>query len=307
MMIRAYSQRMLPPYSGVVQIAETARARAQSVDGVTWEIQYLPGNEQATREQGYATDRNYFRVAHVHDGELKTYIIPKCLNQADVVTSIDELSAFLSTAQIPFPAADIFEYWLLDSVDQAPLALILSCCAESQMASLPARAEWTALPHSKVRIENTADERERSEPPVNHRIQRLIAERSGSRPKAAWFRRDREETVQFPSCLVREDWQQEADHDLCQRYLHRIAPRLLMLQGLSHDERERLEIAAKQYAAEVDEYYPLYPEINDQQRMSAIRVEARLRRNMPQTPNRTDQEKTSDVKRMSKDMRIFET
>ena len=37
----AYSQRILPPYSGVVQIAESEQVRAQSFDGVTWEIHYL--------------------------------------------------------------------------------------------------------------------------------------------------------------------------------------------------------------------------------------------------------------------------
>lgn len=305
-MIRAYSQRLLPPYSGCVQIADSERGRAQSFDGVSWEIHYM--NRTTTRKQGYALDRGYYRVAHFRNNHLKPYILPSCLNSAEVAASIDELAEFLAEAPVPFPAADIFEYWLLDGADGSPLALIFSCCEESQMSTYPARASWTALPHSKMQIENTADEKARNEAPVNHRFQNLVADRAGARPRAAWFRRDQNGSGGiFPGFLVKEDWRNEADHELCQRYLQRKAPRLLMLQGLSRSDRERMEIAARRYAIEVDQYYPLYPEVNDQQRMTAIRVEARLRQSTPHESRAKETEHASAPQRMSKDMRIFET
>ena len=93
---------------------------------------------------------------------------------------------------------------------------------------------------------------------------------------------------------------------MCQRYLSRKAPRLLMLQGLSEHDRERMEIAAKSHVMEVDQYFPLYPEVNDQQRMSAIRVEARLRRQMPQAPKVEEKEAITAATPFSKDMRILE-
>ncbi len=40
-MIKTYSQRLLTPYYGQVQIAESERARALAVDGQTCEIQFL--------------------------------------------------------------------------------------------------------------------------------------------------------------------------------------------------------------------------------------------------------------------------
>ena len=187
-MIRAYTQRLLPPYSGVVLIAETSRARAQSFDGINWDIQYLP-SDGYEREQGYALDRSYFRVAHIQDKELETYIFPVHLDAAEVTTSIHELSEFLATAKVPFPIADLYEYWLLDGSDESPLALIFSCCTESLMASYPVRVNWTALPHSKMRVENTAVEQARSEPPVNDRFQRLISSRAGVKPKRSEERR----------------------------------------------------------------------------------------------------------------------
>ncbi len=309
-MIRAYSQRILPLYSGCVQIAESERARAQSFDGISWEIQYLPGNDQGNdhqRKQCYGLDRSYFKVAKLHNHQLTPYVLPAILDAAEIEDCINELSEFLQTAQLPFPMADSFEYWLLDGKDESPLALIFSCCEESQMTSFPSQSSWTAIPHSKLKIENTAGEQARNEAPVNHRFQSLVSRRAGNNPQAAWFVRSDSETDAFPCLMVNEDWHHEADHDLCHRYLMRNAPRLLMLQGLAKNDRERLELAAKEYAIEVDQYFPLYPEVNDQRRMSAIRVEARLRRNAPQESNVKAKEKDATITPMSKDMRIFET
>lgn len=174
------------------------------------------------------------------------------------------------------------------------------------MASFPAHTEWTALPHSKMQVENTAEERSRNEPPVNHRLQRLVARRAGLNPRAAWFRRSHDDGDAFPALLVCEDWQEQADHDLCQRYLSRKSPRLLMLHGLSHDDRERLEIAAKTHAVEVDQYFPLYPDVNDERRMSALRVEARFRRETPHATKADSGKDDTGVKPLSKDLRILE-
>jgi hypothetical protein len=307
--IRAYSQRLLPPFSGVVQIAQSNRARAQSFDGVSWEVHYVPRSTEAQRRQqmplGYALDRGYYRVAHFQDNRLTPYVLPAVLDAAQVNECSEELAAFLSSAMVPFPAADVFEYWLLDGRDESPLALLFSCCEAAQMSSYPTKSGWTALPHSKLQIASTAEEQARQEPPVNHRFQDMVTNRAGAAPRAAWFERAPGSAGEFPPLLVREDWQSDRERDLCQRYLLRTAPILLMLQGLPRDHRERLEVAAKRYAVEVDQHYPLYPEVNDEKRMAAIRVEARLRRGSPQTtePRPTRQ---SGPTPLSKDMRILE-
>lgn len=77
--------------------------------------------------------------------------------------------------------------------------------------------------------------------------------------------------------MIREDWEDRAHHEICQRYLSRQSTRLLMLHGLEDQERKRLERAAKPYAMEVLRFYPLYPEIVDDKLMRALLVEARLR------------------------------
>lgn len=310
-MIRAYSQRLLPPFSGVVQIAEIAHARAQSLDGIHWEFHYLPDTGVShggyRRAMGYALDRSFYRIANFQNKELKRYHLPAFLDAGEVAGCIDQLADYLATATVPFPLADIFECWLLDELDSSPLALLYSCCEEAQMGNFPSRNEWTALPHSKLKIANTEEEQSSNETPVNRRFQDLVGRRAGSRPQCAWTQRSYAPDEGFPGLLVREDWDSEAERDLCQRYLQRKAPRLLVLQGLSPDERMRMEVAARKHALEVDEYYPLYPEVHDQQLMAAIRVEARLRRNTPQQAQPMQKDNKPAVRPLSRDMRIFET
>ena len=146
------------------------------------------------------------------------------------------------------------------------------------MSAYPSRPEWTALPAAVMPIEMSEDEKSYSSAPVNYRLERLVAERAGNNPKAQWFTRRYTEDETFPTLMLREDWQEEESNDLCQRYLKRQSPRLLMLQGLSQELRTQLEINAKSHALEVERFYSLYPEIIDQALMNSIRVEARLRR-----------------------------
>ncbi len=270
-MIKTYSQRLLTPYYGLVQIAESERARALTVDGQTWEIQFLrSGNGNQSRN-------NIFRRAvSISDSEIKQKKLDALLENQTVDERILELTDFLANVTLPFPAVDHFEYWLLDSSDQSPLALIFSCKESEQMEAYPSRPEWTALPAAVMPIEVTEDEKSYAAAPVNYRLERLVAERAGFNPKAKWFTRLNEEQS-FPSFMLREDWKEEESTDLCQRYLKRQSPRLLMLNGLSQELRRQLEINARPFALEVARFYSLYPEVVDQTLMNSILVEARLR------------------------------
>ena len=276
-MIKTYSQKILHPYAGQVQIAESDRARALTMDGNYWEIQFLRGMKSGEKKQsGLDVPHSYFRVAKIQHSEIKKIALPAFLEDNEIDERIVELADFISSTDLPFPAMDQYEYWLLDK-DESPLALIFSCCEAPQMETFPDRPEWVALPSAAMKIDKTEEEESSGEPPVNYRLERNVNERAGQRPKAAWFNRKMSEGVQFPPLLVREDWEDENDSQLCQRYITRQAPRLLMLHGLEHADRLRLEQAARSYALEVGRFYPLYPEIADEKLMKTIRVEARLR------------------------------
>lgn len=115
-------------------------------------------------------------------------------------------------------------------------------------------------------------------PPVNYRLQQRVAERAGNKPRAAWFERPDPATGEFPPCLISEAWEDPECQRLCDLYLQRLAPRLLMMAGLPRAVRQRLEQAACAHVFEVERFYPLYPEVVDDSLLTAARVEARLRR-----------------------------
>jgi hypothetical protein len=77
--------------------------------------------------------------------------------------------------------------------------------------------------------------------------------------------------------MIREDWQEREQYELCQRYIQRQSSRLLMLHGLEAKERKRLELSAKGQALEVGRFHRLYPKVANRALMNAILVEARLR------------------------------
>jgi hypothetical protein len=276
-MIRAHSQRLLQPYSAQVQIAESEHARALSTDGDLWEFQFIYANARGGSASPGRQRGRFTRAAHIRQRDLARIIANPSTDDGEVDQRILELARYLLHARLPFEAADRYEYWLLDPKDDSPLALIFSCVDASEMASFPRLTDWTALPAAVMPIATSEAERSRSYGPVNYRLERCVAERAGTKPRAQWFTRRYSETEEFPPFLIREDWDHEEHRDLCERYLRRQAPRLLMLHGVSWEDRRRMELAAKANALDVARFYPLYPEIADNEVMDKIRVEARLR------------------------------
>ncbi len=274
-MIQAYSKRLLCPYKGQVQIVEADRARAITMDGNAWEIQFMIEVPQSGGQHP-ESKQSYIRVALMTGDKIQHIALPTHLQNDAIDNGIQQLAEYLKDVRLPLPAADDYEYWLLDEADESPIALIYSCTSAEQMPHYPSRPEWTALPSAQMKVEPLPEEDDFL-PPVNYRLEQLINERAGRNPKARWIKRREGLDMEFPACLVTENWENEADRQLCQRYIERQAPRLLMLHGLDQEQRLRLELAAKPYAMEVAHFYPLYPDVADDKLMSAIRVEARLR------------------------------
>ena len=112
----------------------------------------------------------------------------------------------------------------------------------------------------------------------NYRLQKQVEERAGNKPRAAWFERTEPVTDDFPPCLIRDEWEDPECQRVCDLYLQRLAPRLLMMAGLPRAVRQRLEQAACEHVFEVEQFYSLYPEVVDDSLLTTARVEARLRR-----------------------------
>ncbi|QKT05021.1 hypothetical protein HUS23_08740 [Ectothiorhodospiraceae bacterium 2226] len=275
--MRLYSRRLLSPFVGLVQVAEIPWARALSLDGRNWAIQYSLAEDGRfpSHANGAHPDVRYSLVATITGGHLTrraAHPIPIAVH-----TATDRLFEAINGATPPFPAADRYEYWLLDSADARPLALLQSCVEPEDMALPPPRPSWIAMPAAQLDVPEPEPVQDVYVPPVNYRLQQLIEERAGSKPRGAWFERQ-DDADAFPPCLIREDWGSEEEQRLCDLYIRRLAPRLLMMHGLPRPVRERLEHAARAHALEVERFHPLYPEVVDDRLLTAARVEARLRR-----------------------------
>ncbi len=279
-MVKTFSQKLGPPFSGQIQVAESDTYRALTLDGRVWEVQYV--------------NRSHVRVATLTTSEIKTRTCnSELLVEGIADPKLLELLDFLAEVTLPFAAIDYFEYWLLDHKNKQPLALIYSCSNEAQMTKFPSRADWTALPDSVMPVTKTDNEKTTNAPPVNYRLELLVAERAGINRKAAWFDRRTQSDISFPPLLIEEHWPEAGQHALCQRYINRQAPRLLMLSHLTRADRQRLEACCQPYATEVTRFCGLYPEIVDADLIRALRVEARLREvaggdTKPATPGRRD-------------------
>lgn len=279
-MIKMYSKRLLSPFVGLVQIAEIDRARALSMDGLNWAIQYAMTEEARQRKREALADPklHYALVATIEHGKLKTRALHPFLDPEDVRSASYDLFEAVTSARLPFAAADRYEYWLLDSTDERPLALLHSCIDEDDMDIAPPRPVWIAMPAAQLDVQAPETGQESYVPPVNYRLQKLVEERAGMKPRTAWFERTDPAADDFPPCLIREDWENEERQQLCDLYIRRLAPRLLMMQGLPQAVRHRLERAARDYVFDVDRFYPLYPEVVDRGLLTAARVEATIRR-----------------------------
>lgn len=279
-MIRMYSKRLLLPYVGVIQVAELGRAMALSLDGENWAIRYAVAENLQMRNMPVSEDPRlkYSLVATIKQGRLQIKAIHPFLDADEVRHTLEQLHEAITDAKPPFAAADRYEYWLLDSRDDSPLALLHSTVNAGEMQLPVPHPLWVAMPASQLAVEAPEPPQKIYVPPVNYRLQQLVEERAGSKPRGAWFERPDPANDGFPPCLIREDWLDEQQQELCDRYIQRLAPRLLMIDGLHREVRQQLEQAARDYVFDVEKFYPLYPEVVDDSLLTTARVEARLRR-----------------------------
>jgi len=276
-----YSRRLLLPYIGVIQIADLGWARALSLDGKNWAIRYTAHENKQTLSGPLRDDPrvNLSLIVTIEGEQLKTRVIRPNLDHQQIRSDSQRIFEAIHDVRLPFEAGDRYEYWLLDSHDDSPLALLHSCVDEEDMNLPVPPPEWLAMPAAELEVRDPSPpDQGIYVPPVNHRLQMFIQERAGSKPRAAWFERPDPASDEFPSCLLRDEWEDPECQRVCDLYISRLAPRLLMMGGLSPSVRQRLEQAARNYVFDVEKFYPLYPEVIDDSVLNAARVEARLRR-----------------------------
>lgn len=302
-MPRCYSQRMLNPFYGIINIVEINGADAVCCDGESWMLFVHSEPEYTVLEDGSQhrteTPDIKFGVWSARDGLQRSpvrnpadydFVEHAGRNLLDIVKA--------RSAEVPFPLQDHYELWLLDNDFELPLVLLASACSRRQMredVSLQWRAGMSAKDHFHVKAE--LGRALGSENPAA-RVGRIVNDAAGQRPKAQWFYRSEKGSGQaivdintelrmsgrvlppeaFPEQLLRSHWPDETEQSLVRAYLDWQAPWLLMLQHLSDATRDRLEQAAGRNAMLLAESHTLFPKIMDQARIVAARVEASLQR-----------------------------
>ena len=276
-----YTKRLLLPYVGVVQVAEMGWARALSLDGKNWSIRYALDENKQTLNWPLSHDPRVIvsMMVNIEEDEPNFRVRRSSVSIDRLRADSQRVFDLLCDAQLPFKAADRYEYWLLDSHDDMPLALLHTCIHEDETKRPVPPPEWVAIPAAELAVHDPVPQGEAFyKPPVNYRLQKLVKDRAGSNPRAVWFKRVDPASDDFPPCLISEKWDDPEGQRLCDLYLQRLAPRLLMLHGLSNSNRQGLELAARDFVFDVERFYPLYPEVLDDSPLDAARVEARLRR-----------------------------
>jgi hypothetical protein len=315
MKLNSYAQRLLNPFRGVMNIIEHQGAEAVTTDGIHWDIYVRDTDlveELANSKRIQTSDIRYGSWSK-QNGLKRGAIYPsddfKVLEHRGAIVYEQVLERH---GDVPFPLKDDLELWLLDA-DQRPLALLNSVVNEEDV-ELDCHIDWRAGQECRRKFASPALRElipgQGPDRGAGEYLTRYINARAGAAPRAQWFRRNPDgsgeglrginvnsrmegrvlETAQFPRYFLCEDDHGEPHRRLIQDFLAWQAPCLLLLQNLEAHTRERFEQLAAARALTVDKHFRLYPEIINQDALTAARVEAALRKNQHQEQEEEEEE-----------------
>jgi hypothetical protein len=303
MNIQCYSQRLLNPFRGVINVIRYGSAEAVTTDGVHWDIyvrnaELADGLENPTLVQ--TSDIRYGKWSKktgLKRGPLHPSEDFKRLEARGAVVFEHLLKAH---DQLPFPFLDHYEYWLLDE-NRHPFALLDSAVnAEATMESAPAywRAGLACRDSFRFSQELPTEYVSNTALSSAEFIERYINACAGATPTARWLQRysdgsgsfiaeddsadDHAENIptgMFPRFFIRESGHDEIHTQLLQEFFQWQAPWLLLLTSLDETKRASLEQRARQRALDVARNHHLYPDVINEKEINAALVEAMLRSN----------------------------
>lgn len=290
--LRCYAVRRLNPFLGVVQIIESEKARASTSNGLVWHIELLVDVPAGWGSLGSDTLQKEWYLHALwseRDGlvELPTGEMSKCMRAAEnsqlMVQAITE-----NQEGLPFALADRRELWLLDEATNKPLALLFAMLPQASAPS-PEPRHWKGC----LGREGVSGQRRF---PEIERLEAEVRKRAGFNLNKLWVTREMPGANElgssaeqigeqaFPVYGISEEWPDKAVAALVQRYIDWIAPSLLTLPSLQDFRRARLESKLEQQARSIEYHWRLYPKVLDANKITAARVQARLR--LSQNPNR---------------------
>jgi len=312
MPVNCYSQRILNPFRGVMNIISIGGADAVTIDGSNWTLYIHDTFDCPTDdpEEFFEIEMPDIRFGdwNAHSGLQRSPLIASYhYNEIQAIGNalLDTVQKYAD--QCPFAFKDKYELWLLDDKNNEPLALLGSVCNKADIY-VPENLTWEAGLRCRqefLRESQLSDEQSSS---AGELLNKVINQRAGRNPSAQWFYRDqfdygkglsginlkknlanRELSARlFPKMLVQQQWMNKSDETLINAFINWLSPYLLVLDFLRDTQRGMLEKSAKQHALLVEKMYPLYPKVIDQQVINAARVEAMMRRSNQTKKNNVD-------------------
>ena len=299
--IRCYSQRLLNPFRGVVNIIRYKSAEAVTTDGIHWDI-YVSNDSLldglASTRTVQISDIRYGRWSET-EGLTRGPVYP-----SDEFFMLEEMGAVVYQHllkvhhQLPFPFEDNIELWLLDK-DDRPLAL-LNSVVDADDIDYYQLLDWRAGRLSKQSfrpacVENTDADRTACAADI---LIGYINNCAHAPPAAQWFKRRQDGSATgmpghnideslkgrvigatgFPPYFISAVYADDYHTNLIKEFLEWQSPWLLLLDTLSREDRRYFEKCARKQALAVEQQHLLYPEVIDESFIRAARVEAKLRR-----------------------------
>ncbi len=309
MRIECFSQRLLNPYRGTMHTVKYASAEAVTLDGVHWDIYVANDALLAGLKVSRHTQISDIRYGSwsAHKGLKRGPLYP-----SDDFKRLEEMGAVVYEhllelhRDVPFPAQDTYELWLLDTTG-APLALLASAMDESQL-DLDIAPHWRAGYLAAERFTSAAAHAMALDEPAADYLTRYVNAQAGPIPAAQWFWRDEERAgyglvginlparwharvlgaEAFPPTLLAVSAPDAPHRQLIAEFQAWQAPWLLMLPDLEPGLRKTLEQHARTQAALVLKHHRLYPETVDAVSIKAALVEAVMRQSAPEPASRPD-------------------
>ena len=235
--LRHYSEHILNPFSGTIQILGFDNTRAICTDGIHWHLQILneivqkPWSE--LKVQGHSAHYLKYGTWSKSTGLNKIPVHPT-LYQENVepliVSLIKQLLVLVPT--LPFTAQDKYECWLFDP-ENNPVVLLKSSI-DQKLLTIPNQAQWYPC--------NLNDNGFKSEfaKPHQHaqdKLSEIMLKRVGDHPACAWIKRDEHGYVikcnskkliknhpiianeLFPGLMISTQWNDNTDINLVTDYL----------------------------------------------------------------------------------------
>ncbi|MCU7828838.1 MAG: hypothetical protein KZQ85_07190 [Candidatus Thiodiazotropha sp. (ex Myrtea sp. 'scaly one' KF741663)] len=277
--INCYSRRLLSPFHGAQQVLSIPGGIAESLDGHVWKL-YV-ADERIVSHTGLSEVR--YGDWNSREGRQRSRI--RGTSSSELIETVGEqlIQALECHAhQVPFPAVDLFECWLLDGENRRPLALLNSTLRDHALSAVDSPA-WHPGGASGRGFHSEAGE--------TSDLAALIRQTAGKVPSACWYKREKSgcgidaegtriPAEIFPPLLLQSAWSTPEQQRMVSDYLDWQAPWLLQLE-LDTVLRKQLEKAAWKRPLETSRVYRLFPKVFDAKGLTVTRVKARMLQEKP--------------------------